>query len=451
VVSYYLNGYSITNLLNHKGRYIGADVLATFLPQSVVNSLYKVLDICALVPLSLTLEPIAAIEAAVPDGIRLLNLALVDIGAGTSDIAITRRGAIVAYGMVPVAGDEITEAISDKFLIDFNTAESIKRNAVKKKSITIKDITGTKVTISREDLLPVIEENAAKLAEDISREIIGFNGEAPKAVFCVGGGSKTPYIIDALSEELKLEKNRVAVKKRDAILNLESCDKSIDGPEGVTVIGIAMIAFKKIGHDFINVYVNEKEYRLFNSGNLTVCDVLGLIGYNPSAFMGRSGRSVWFNLNGERKRVQGEAAVPPEIYVNDKFSNIESEVKNGDYIKIKDAQNGRDAAPIVENYLAYFETVRYTLNGESQVINPVYTINGKAAGPLERIKEGDAVSIYMENSIDSAAYTNNIDLGGKVIYANGKAASSGHLQKHISYYLRYHNLLQYHLIFFPHS
>ncbi len=58
---------------------------------------------------------------------RRLNVALVDIGAGTSDIAITNLGTVIAYGMVPIAGDEVTEAISDHYLLDFPLAEKAKR------------------------------------------------------------------------------------------------------------------------------------------------------------------------------------------------------------------------------------------------------------------------------------------------------------------------------------
>ncbi len=75
---------------------------------------------------NLTLEPIAAINVVVPEDIRLLNIALVDIGAGTSDIAISKDGSIIAYDMVTIAGDEITEAIMQKCLCNFENAEKIK-------------------------------------------------------------------------------------------------------------------------------------------------------------------------------------------------------------------------------------------------------------------------------------------------------------------------------------
>ena len=56
----------------------------------------------------------------------MLNIALVDVGAGTTDISITKEGSIIAYGMIPMAGDCLTEAIARQCLIDFGTAEKVK-------------------------------------------------------------------------------------------------------------------------------------------------------------------------------------------------------------------------------------------------------------------------------------------------------------------------------------
>ena len=117
-------------------------VIATFLPRQVIDSMQSALQDSALEMRALTLEPIAAINVLIPPTMRHLNIVLVDIGAGTSDIAITRSGTVVAYGMVPVAGDEITEAISQKFLLDFNVAERIKREATSGKNLVFDDILG---------------------------------------------------------------------------------------------------------------------------------------------------------------------------------------------------------------------------------------------------------------------------------------------------------------------
>jgi cell division ATPase FtsA len=66
VTQYYLNGFVMRNLSGHKGTTMGADILSTFLPTEVVNSLYKVIELAGLEVYSLTLEPIAAIEVAIP-------------------------------------------------------------------------------------------------------------------------------------------------------------------------------------------------------------------------------------------------------------------------------------------------------------------------------------------------------------------------------------------------
>lgn len=93
-VRYYLNDYAINNLEGHKAERIGIDLLATFLPEEVVDGLYAAVDYAGLSVANLTLEPIAAMNVAIPEQYRLLNIALVDVGAGTSDICLTRMEAL---------------------------------------------------------------------------------------------------------------------------------------------------------------------------------------------------------------------------------------------------------------------------------------------------------------------------------------------------------------------
>ena len=113
-------------MIDHRGKTAKVDIIATFLPGEVVESLNDATGRAGLRVASLTLEPIAAMNAVIPQELRLLNLALVDIGAGTSDIAVSNDGCVTAYEMVTVAGDEITEAIAKQLLVDFDAAEDIK-------------------------------------------------------------------------------------------------------------------------------------------------------------------------------------------------------------------------------------------------------------------------------------------------------------------------------------
>lgn len=143
---------------------------------------------------------------------RRLNVALVDIGAGTSDIAITNNDTIVNYGMVPVAGDEITEAISDQFLLDFPDAEKAKLELTNSDSITVKDILGFENIVQKDEVIAAISTAIDRLATLIADEIMRLNGlKPPQAVMLIGGGSLTPEI----------PKN-----KREAKLTSKSCCNS---------------------------------------------------------------------------------------------------------------------------------------------------------------------------------------------------------------------------------
>jgi len=123
VLHYELDGIHIGSLIDQIGHEAKVEIIATFLPKMVIESLLAAIVRGDLEMDALTLEPIAAIDVLIPESMRKLNVALVDIGAGTSDIALTNQGTVVAYGMVPTAGDEITEAISDHYLLDFPVAE----------------------------------------------------------------------------------------------------------------------------------------------------------------------------------------------------------------------------------------------------------------------------------------------------------------------------------------
>lgn len=383
VVAYYLNNYHIANLVGHKGKTIAADVLATFLPASVVNSLYAVLARVNLEPLYLTLEPIAACEVVIPEQLRLLNLALVDVGAGTSDIAITRDGTVKAYGMVPMAGDEITEVLMEALMVDFMSAEKIKRSIQDAETISYKDVLGLEMIVTRDEVVKLILPIVNKLAEEIASNIIELNGgNAPKSVMCVGGGSQVPNLTSKLAEQLNLSPQRVVIRNRSNISNLTVGKKSIlNGPEGVTVVGIAAVASKKIEQNFITIIVNGKTFTLFNTRKLNVINALALIEISPRDLLGYNGRDIRFTLNGKQRTVYGELSKSAVITVNNKTANLQTPVIDGDNIKVEKAIDGKDAVAKVADFI------------ELSLHDPKCLLNGKSVGIEHNIKSEDVLEI----------------------------------------------------------
>ncbi|MGB9904638.1 MAG: cell division FtsA domain-containing protein, partial [Desulfotomaculales bacterium] len=377
VVSYFLDGFPISNLVGHRAKTIGADVLVTFLPASVVDSLFSVLSRVGLQPMNLTLEPIAAVDVLIPEGLRLLNLALVDIGAGTSDIAITKDGGVVAYGMVPVAGDEISEAIAQRCLVDFQTAERIKRRIKEGGEISYTDILGNEETVAAADLLGYLEPVLKRLAEEIATTILALNGnQPPKSVFCIGGGSQVPTLPERIAEKLGIGTRRVGLKDRTALAGLiPPEDDRAAGPEGVTVVGIAASAIKNAGCAFIEVKINGQAHQVFNFPGLRVAHVLNQTDFTPLDLFARDGRDLKFFLNGREEVVRGELARPAMILVNGQGASLQTQIRHGDEISFFPARDGRDARAFVRDYLQPDLAIEIALNGKPFNLRPVCYLN----------------------------------------------------------------------------
>lgn len=401
VVSYYLNDYIMSSLLGHKGTNAGVEVLATFLPHMVVDSLYTVMERTGLEVSHLTLEPIAAMNLAIPKELRLLNLALVDIGAGTSDIAITKSGTVIAYAMVPIAGDELTEAIAQHYLVDFNTAESIKlalTNA--KEPITFTDILDNQVSVIAEEVNEVTHPVVKQLARTITEKIIEYNGgKAPNAIFLVGGGSQANGLCEALSEMIGLPKERVAVRTRSIAKNIILDDDILNGPDSITPLGIMVTTAMTNGQDFFYVTVNGAKVRMYNSRKMSVSDALILAGFNPGQLICKSGKSMKFTINGKDKTLRGGFGKPAEIYVNNTISNLNTFIEPGNELTVVPAENGQDGLVQVSDLVKDYEPIYLKFNEYSDTIYPRVNINGVEVPLDSRIFAGDKVEIMEEATL----------------------------------------------------
>lgn len=420
VINYYLNGYVISSLIGHKGKKIGVEVLATFLPHVVVDSLYTVMEKVGLKVAGLTLEPIAAISVTIPKDLRLLNLVLVDIGAGTSDIAITKDGSVVAYGMVPIAGDEITEKIAQEYLVDFNTAEKIKLAITSgNSSIKYTDILGKKREISSKQALEVLQPSIDLLAFSISDKIMEFNQKPPNAVFLIGGGSQVPGLTVRIAERLGINPERVAVRGRDVIQNIKTKIRKLSGPESITPFGIAMMAYSNKGQDFLSVTVNGEKIQLLNSKKLTVADALILVGYDADKLIGRTGKPLKFILNGNPMFIKGEHGMAAEILVNGSPASLETSIDVGDSIAVNPAVNGDNAQKSTSDYTVNPDGLEIFLNDDNLKLVPQITVNGEEKSAHCRVSDGDNILIKEIFKLGQLVAEFNLDLDGSILEVNG--------------------------------
>ena len=373
VSTYRLDGYPMSSIRDHTGKVLEAEVVVTFLPREVVESLYAVVGKLGLEVASLTLEPIASLNAAIPSDIRLLNLVLVDIGAGTSDIAICRDGSVVGYTMATIAGDEITELLMRALLVDFAQAEKLKMALSDKGKIGYTDILGIAHDTSSEELRDMIAPAVTSLATEISKRILDLNGKVPSAVFLAGGGSKLIGLRERVAEELKIEPSRVAIAGNHFEKNAYTEDYDLNDPEYATPLGIAISAGLGLINDSYVILLNGEPAKLFRSGVLIMRDILMMNGYHYADLIGRTGANLSFTLNGERQFYRGSLATPPVILLNGEPAELTDVVHAGDKIDFTPARAGADATKTIADFVGKRYKGMATINGaETPLDQPIH-------------------------------------------------------------------------------
>lgn len=388
-VAFYLDKYPITSLAGQRGNLVGIEILATFLPQVVIDSLLTVVEKMELTVHNLTLEPIAALNVTIPQEYRSLNLALVDVGAGTADIAITHKGAVTGYAMVPLAGDEISEHLAETYLLDFNTAESVKlRLTQKKANISFKDILGNSYNLPAEEILKAVEPAVERIAVEITSTIEKYNNGPPRAVFLVGGGSQTPFLKEKIAEKLGLPLKMVAIRGREIVRNIIYTGKKLKGPESITPLGIALSALQKDYFGFSYLTVNGKVVRLLDTENLKVGNALIAAGFSPKKLLARRGQGIKIILNGKEKVFPGNAGENAIILVNGEKASLETIVKNNDKIEVQEAREGTPRKLKISDILSQ-EKYLVFLNGQPYPLPLAVSLNGEKAAPENLLKNGD--------------------------------------------------------------
>jgi cell division protein FtsA len=391
-------GEEISNLIGQRGKIAKVSVIATFLPRTVVDGLVAVLNRVGLEMVSLTLEPIAAGQAAIPNTMRRLNLALVDIGAGTSDIALTRNGSFFAYGMVPMAGDEITETICSHYLLDFKVGEKIKREINTKAQINFKDFLGIKVSVKREEILEVIQAVAEKLAKSIAQEILRLNHDVPQAVILIGGGSLTPLLPEMLSEAIGISKNRVGIQVRERLDDVFG-EKNVKGPESITPIGIGMASLEGNGLRYYTVTVNGQPIPIFELQLTTVAEALLAAGILPRSFFGKPGAALTFEWNGEIRVIKGTLGSPPILKVNGETGKLDQTLSGGDQIEFIAGESGENAKARLKDMMPQQISKWITWNGQREVFAPQAFVNQRLMLETDEILDGYKITYLPNNNL----------------------------------------------------
>ena len=425
VERYFLNKYPMGNLEAHKGHNIGADIIATFLPDEVVDGLYKAVESAGLRVANLTLEPIAAMEVAIPKSYRMLNIALVDVGAGTSDICITRDEAIIAYGMIPSAGDEITECIAKALLTDFSEAEEIKKQIGDKGTIKYHDIMGIESKLDQDKAELIVKPTIEIMTREISDKIKKLNGGKPvSAVFVVGGGGRVPLFCKLLAHEMGLLEERVAVRGEEVLKNVDFQIKDINIDSLlVTPIGICL-NFYSSKNNFVFVTFNGEQVKLYDNSNLRISDAAMQSGFSNADLFPKHGPDISFTVNGRTQLRRGSIGEAAEIRLNGTIVSLSEKIKGGDLIEVTPSTAGKAAVVQIGKLPEFDEKLTVNVNGKPVVLPKYASVNGELQSAYYEIQDGDRIEMLKFYTVQQILEFMDVNLeDGTEVYVNREIAS----------------------------
>ena len=413
-----LDGQSLQALEGHIGESVELSVLATFLPKVVLDSLNAVLRLAGLSLASLTLEPIAAVQIAVPSDLRRLNLAMVDIGAGTSDIALTRDGSVAAFSMAPLAGDEITERLAEAFLLDFGQAEALKKADPESIGHLVSDVFGNKRVLEPgliwNEAMPAI--NA--WAHEVATRILEMNlGRPPQAVLLVGGGSQAPNLDLALADALGIPAARVGRRPANLQREFEDLPLALQAAWATTPLGIALSAIERRGLPFAHFRVNEQRVQVLNLNQaFSAFDALVAAGKELSEFYARPGLALTYEFNGQPRVEKGSLGSAARLFVNGSQSPVDAHIKPGDALIFLPAVAGIDGQLRLSQALERegVKGLHYRLNGEPREFPVEIGLDGREPQGDPLLNDRARLSVSFEAALEKLLQAEGFDLSGLI-------------------------------------
>ena len=426
-ITYKLNSFEISSLEGHKANKIGVTLIATFLPEEVVDGLYESVEYAGLHVASLTLEPIAAMNIAIPEQYRLLNIGLIDVGAGTSDICITKDGSVIAYGMIPLAGDELTEVIAKHYLVDFNTAEKIKLEASKKIKglVTFKDIMGLTQKVQASEVRTVTAPVIEKMAKECASKIKELNGgKSVNAVFVVGGGGKMRGYTDKVAACLGIAKERVAVRGEEILTTVDFGDTGfMKDSLYVPPVGICTNYYTQ-KNSFVFVNVNNERIKMYDNNHLTVVDAVMQIGFPNDKLFPRRGEELEFTVNGKSRLVRGTPGEGAEVFLNGKRANLNSRIEQNDVIEVHESTAGEPAHITIGQLEEYNSTITFIVN-DKKVICPRFAyVNGELKSEFYDIQSKDSIQMESYYTVEQLFTFLDYDISMCDVYVNNDLADN---------------------------
>jgi cell division protein FtsA len=237
VVSIKMDGHLVSNPLGFQGRYLQVSVFDAFAPLVHVGASETIARNLSLELLSVVAEPYAVASCLAAPLASEVGGVFIDIGGGTTDVALVRNGGIEATQSFALGGRAFTRRVSTEKDLDLEAAETLKIQ-YSKRELTPSATRDLKRALDRD--VTTWMDGVQIILEELAGE-----GQLPPFVYICGGASALPDILDRLkafpwTERLPCPRPpKIALIRPEDVSSMRDDTNGLVTQQDVTPLGLA--------------------------------------------------------------------------------------------------------------------------------------------------------------------------------------------------------------------
>src|SRR3954452_1642598 len=231
-----IDGYALTTPVGFQGRHVTIGIFNAFAPLVHLGALQSVASQLDLDLLEIVAEPYAVARVLGSEQVRQAGALFVDVGGGTTDVALVRQGGIEGTRMFALGGRAFTKSLADRLALPFPRAESLKVDYARGLQVAEQDA-----------VAEIVGDDTSVWAAGVELVMEELSGGdlLPGRIFVCGGGSRLPEIREALAAEAFWKHMPFARPPEVTVLAPEQIETVVDATDllvdqqDVTPLGLA--------------------------------------------------------------------------------------------------------------------------------------------------------------------------------------------------------------------
>ncbi len=193
IVEMKIDGYPVSNPIGFTGAHIELSVFNAFAPMVHLGALQSVAAALDLLLLGVIAEPYAVATCLAPRELGDTGAVFIDVGGGTTDVALVRHGGIAGTKMLAFGGRAFTKGLADRFDLSFERAEGLKLAAADREPLP-------EAAVPRQEVDGALLTDAGIWLDGVEL-MIGDLAEGellPSRLYLCGGGARLPQVGEVL-------------------------------------------------------------------------------------------------------------------------------------------------------------------------------------------------------------------------------------------------------------